>query len=141
MIALDTNVLVRFLVVDDPDQTEQARSLLANEAAAGRPCFVGDIVLCETVWVLSRGYRVSRPEIIAILRRLLDSSQLRFKDSYQIENAVEAFERRRGDFADYLIREQAQVEKCRAVATFDRELHADPGFVPVGFSEAPRAAK
>ena len=129
MIALDTNVLVRFLVVDDPEQTERAKKLLGEELAAGRAVFIGEIVICETIWVLTRGYRFARAQIGLTLKRLLAAPGLHFGHREQLERALEAFEAGRADFADYLIREQALAEKCRSVATFDRGLRGEAGFV------------
>jgi hypothetical protein len=43
VIALDTNVLVRFLVVDDPEQTECAKALLFEESSALRLVLIGEI--------------------------------------------------------------------------------------------------
>ena len=53
MIALDTNVLVRFLVEDDARQTAEAAALIKRVVDADGTLFVSDIVLCETVWVLA----------------------------------------------------------------------------------------
>jgi predicted nucleic-acid-binding protein len=49
MIALDTNVLVRFLVEDDEAQTERAKAFVANAIEANDPCFISAVVLCELV--------------------------------------------------------------------------------------------
>jgi predicted nucleic-acid-binding protein len=71
VIALDTNVLVRFLVEDDAKQSAAAAAVVERAVAADEPLFVSDLVLCETVWVLSGSYRVPRAEIIALLRELV----------------------------------------------------------------------
>jgi len=63
MIALDTNVLVRFLVEDDKAQSARAARLVARAVSEDQPLFVSDVVMCETVWVLlaeGRGRRASR---------------------------------------------------------------------------------
>jgi predicted nucleic-acid-binding protein len=128
MIALDTNVLVRFLIEDDAQQAAAARALL--EAARNRetPCFVSDVVMCETVWVLSRSYRLPRDEIVAVLRRLLSARPLVFDSRPRLSAALARFEIGRGDFADYLIREDAGSRGCEAVFTFDSELLRETGF-------------
>ena len=64
MIALDTNVLVRFLVEDDKAQTAAAVALVKRAVAADEGLFVTDIVLCEVVWVLRYSYEVPRLEIV-----------------------------------------------------------------------------
>jgi len=72
MIAMDTNVLVRFLLTDPecPRQSDAARSLVAK-ACVEEGVFLPTTVLVETVWVLQSRYRVPKPAISANLRRLL----------------------------------------------------------------------
>lgn len=128
MIALDTNVLIRFLVEDDPVQCRQAKALIRRAIASGEPCFVSEVVLCEIVWVLESSYRVERVEIGRVLDRLLRAQRLRFRSSERLARALAAYTSGRGDFADYWIREAAGEGGCESVATFDRALLREPGF-------------
>jgi predicted nucleic-acid-binding protein len=128
VIALDTNVLVRFLVVDDKAQSARAARLVERTVAAGATLFVSDVVVCETVWVLLSSYRVSRAEVGSILGRLFKASHLNFRDTDCLERALERFVRGRGDFADYLIQEHARTAGCPEVATFDSALLREKGF-------------
>ena len=129
MIALDTNVLVRFLVDDDKAQSARAARLIQRAIARDEPLFLSDIVVCETVWVLSSVYRVARAEIGDVLGQLLGATHLVFRDVDVLLRACEAFLRGRGDFADYVIREGARAAGCDEVATFDRSLLREQGFV------------
>ena len=129
MIALDTNVLVRYLVEDDAKQTALAAALIDRAVADGEPLFVSDIVVCETVWVLSVSYDVRRAEIASVLRNLFRARHLAFNAADQLVRALEAYEAGKGDFADYFIREQARFADCESVATFDRVLLKERGFV------------
>lgn len=122
MIALDTNVLVRFLVQDDERQARRAKALVDRVARTDDRAFVSDIVLCELVWVLGRSYRFARAEIAAVLRRLVAARQLAFDSTDRVLRALTAYERGSGDFADYMLREQARSAGCSAIATFDRKL-------------------
>lgn len=128
MIALDTNVLVRFVVEDEPRQTAAAARLIEQAVAADQPLFVSSIVFCEFVRVLSGSYRVSRVEIGQILAELLRARHLAFEAADQLARALEAFVKGKGDFADYLILEQGRAAGCDAVATFDRALLREDGF-------------
>jgi predicted nucleic-acid-binding protein len=128
VIALDTNVLVRYLVEDDPRQSAQAARLIDSGAAAGESFFVGQIVLCELVWVLSQAYGLSRREIVAVLQQLRRVSAVMIESADQVQRALESFDKGRGGFADYLIAERAVAHGCSAVATFDRALDGDPRF-------------
>lgn len=129
MIALDTNVLVRFLVDDDAAQRERARRLLARALRDDERVLVSVIVACETVWVLSSAYSFTREQIAGVLDSLLRSPQLEFEHADDVRAALEAHRSGRGDFADYVIRERARRNGCEAVATFDKTLLKERGFV------------
>ena len=129
MIALDTNVLVRFLVQDDEDQTARVQALLQRAVDRGLSCYVSDVVLCELVWVLERSYKIHREEIGQGLRQLLRARHLLFSSTDRLFRALEAYASRRGDFADYVIREHARSAGCESVATFDKALLAEQGFM------------
>jgi predicted nucleic-acid-binding protein len=129
VIALDTNVLVRFLVDDDKAQSATAATLVRRAIAKNESLFLADIVVCETVWVLSSAYRVARGEIGDVLGQLLAATHLLFRDVDVLLRAREAFVRGRADFADYVIREGALAAGCDEVATFDRSLLREQGFV------------
>lgn len=129
MIALDTNVLVRFLVEDDPAQTKRAKALLQKSIEAEKSLFVSEVVLCEVAWVLERRYDYGRSEIAQVLGQLLRAQQLSFAAMEKVEQALDAYRKGKGGFSDYLIAEDARMAGCEAVATFDRKLLREPGFI------------
>jgi predicted nucleic-acid-binding protein len=128
VIALDTNVLVRILVVDDQRQSARAAALVRRAGEAGERLFVSDVVLCETMWVLTSSYRTPRDEVAGVLTRLLRSRELEFEDSDLLARALRAYEGGRGDLADYVIRERARRSGCSSVLTFDKVLLKEEGF-------------
>lgn len=122
MIGLDTNVLVRFLVEDDDLQSRKAARLIERAVEKGGTLFVSDVTLCEVVWVLSVSYKVTRATIAATLRQLLRAKHLAYADSDLLARALSAFDKGKGDFADYVIREHGKKAGCDTIATFDRNL-------------------
>lgn len=132
MIALDTNVLVRFLVEDDARQSAAAAAVVERAIAADEALFVSHVVLCELVWVLAGAYRVARESIARTIRELLRARHLLLHSPDEVSRALDAFETGGGDFADYLIREQARTAGCDVVVTFDRALLRETGFVAPG---------
>ena len=128
MIALDTNVLVRYLVEDDAEQSARAARLIEGAADQGDALFVAHIVVCEVVWVLQDAYRISKPEVIATLKNLVRARHLELEDVELVRKALADFEAGKGDFADYLIRERSAARGCERVATFDKTLWRDAGF-------------
>jgi predicted nucleic acid-binding protein len=81
MIGLDTNVLVRYLVQDDPGQSRKATQVIAKQCTRDDPGFINRIVLCELVWVLESAYGYSKDTIVAVLEKLLRTSQLKIEDT------------------------------------------------------------
>jgi predicted nucleic-acid-binding protein len=130
MIALDTNVLVRFLVADDAQQHLQAVASIERALASDAAVLITSIVLVETVWVLRRSYRLTRAEISAVLHRLLAARQVELHGRDQVVRALRRFEAGKGDFADYMIAEQTAAKGAKVVVTFDRALMAEQGFAP-----------
>lgn len=132
MIALDTNVLVRGLVEDDPAQVALAVGLIRRGIANGETFFVSDIVVCETIWVLSTSYNIDRMRIASLLRNLFRANHLEFRARGELFRALNAFDNGKGDFSDYLIREHARSAGAERVATFDKLLLRENGFIAVG---------
>ena len=81
------------------------------------------------MWVLDAAYRVRRAEIGSTLAALVRAKQLRFESTDRLAHAIHAFNAGRGDFADYVIREHARSAGYDEVATFDRALLREAGFV------------
>jgi len=131
LIALDTNVLIRYLVDDDPKQARAATSLVERALQRGESIFISQIVLCELVWVLSYAYDFHRKEIARLIGDLRRAAQVQIEDPDQVARSLERYTASGGDFADYLIAERAMARGCSAVATFDRALHKDSRFVAV----------
>jgi predicted nucleic-acid-binding protein len=78
--------------------------------------------------VLKRRVGVSREEIASTLDRLLRTELIVVADMAVVENALAAYRAGKGDFADYLIREQSKAAGATEVATFDRAIKGEAGF-------------
>jgi len=126
MIGIDTNVLVRYLVQDDPTQSRRATAFFESERNA--TFFLSTVVLCETVWVLSFAYGYRRAQIVAVLRQILRTAQFVVEAPESARRALERYEQGHGDFADFSILESCRAVGCETVATFDRKLQRTPGF-------------
>lgn len=129
MIGLDTNVLVRFLVNDDPIQFQRAKRLLRRESAAGEPVMVSLLVLLETEWVLRSRYGLGKREIALAMSGLLDSRDLRIEDESVVEEALYHWEDSGAEFADCLIGARHRALGCSGTATFDSKAAKIPGFI------------
>lgn len=119
MIGIDTNVLLRFLVRDDPTQFERARRLIQREAAAGEPVMVSLPVLLEAEWVLRSRYDLPKAAIVGALSALLDTADVAFEDEPGVEMALYEWKDSTAEFADCLIGAHNRRLGCRTTATFD----------------------
>ena len=131
MLGIDTNVLVRFLVRDDPEQFERARRLIKREAGSGETVLISLLVLLETEWVLRSRYGLAKAEIVTALSALLDAVELEFEDEPSVEEAVFTWKDSGAEFADCLISARHRALGCRATATFDARASKLSGFVAV----------
>ncbi len=122
MIGIDTNVMLRLLLDDDPPQVRRARHIASSAEAAGHPLFVNDVVLTETVWTLGSRYNANKGELIDTLRSLLYNARLAFESRSVLSEAVAQFERSSAGFADCLIIAKNAAAGCDHTATFDRAL-------------------
>ena len=107
MIAADTNVLLRYLLGDDESQAGKSRRILMG----GTPVLITDVVLAETLWTLSgRRYNASKPDLVTMVDKLLQDSNIRFEDEGVIWNALQSYRETDAEFADALI-------VCKALKT------------------------
>ena len=77
MIGLDTNVLIRHLTQDEPNQAARASALIERSCSVEEPGYINRVVICETVWVLERAYRYDRSVIASCLETILRTADLR----------------------------------------------------------------
>jgi len=112
--ALDTNVLVRVIVGDEPAQAARAAAFLERQDRV----FVPKTVLLELEWVLRSAYQFSRPEILGAFRRLLNLRNAEFEDQSHVAQAFGWYQDGI-DFADALHVASSDADQF---ATFDRRL-------------------
>jgi predicted nucleic-acid-binding protein len=131
VIALDTNLLVRFLVQDDPEQARLATDLVEQltDDASG---FVSREVLIELVWVLERAYRLGRAEIAAALDGLLAATELQIEGVDQVGPALELYRNEGFGFADLMIAAAARRAGASELVTFDHKAARLPGLRLLG---------
>ena len=119
MIGLDTNVLLRALLDDDPEQSLTARKLLQG-LEPGRAGFVSVPVLMEFFWVLRTRYGLPRTRLVAVLHSLLETEHLEFEALQTVGKALSAYHDGRADFADLVISLRNQELGAEITYTFDK---------------------
>lgn len=140
MIAIDTNVLLRYLLEDDPKQSKQAAALIIGR----RMILVTDVVLVETLWTLrGRKYQLNKTELMAVVDTLFQEPNILFEESQVVWQALSDYRQskkvkgKEADFADALIVNKAKFlatgkrQKLEGVYTFDVAAQSLPGTKPI----------
>ena len=130
MIGLDTNVLLRLFIEDDPAQSDRARRFV-NAAASDEPCIVNPIVLAEFAWTLARNFKIRRQEVARLIEGVLSMDDLEVPFRHAAEGALDAYRGGKADFPDYLLAAINAELGCASTATFDRAALDYPAFSSV----------
>lgn len=128
MKAIDTNVLVRFLINDDPAQGEQVRQLFATAEQQREAFHVPLLVLLETIWVLESAYEIQRQELIETLGELLLMPVLQFEQREAVQAMLASVMASNIDLPDALIAQSALKMGCESVLTFDQKAARSDAF-------------
>ena len=121
MIGIDTNILVRYIANDDQEQSAIASKLLKQYSGKEKSIFINNIVVCELIWVLERGYKYSKEQIIKALKIILSSVEFEFENHKIIFLATLEYEKNSTDFSDTLIGLINKKFDCIKTFSFDKE--------------------
>ena len=119
MTGIDTNVLVRYLIKDDPEQTGKAVALMKSFSVRNKG-FISLVVMVESIWVLESVYKQDRGLIKEAMLKLLRSTRLVIQSALEIESALSRQEDS-GDLADAIIAEIGISAGCERTVTFDKK--------------------
>ena len=120
MIALDTNVLVRYIVQDHKSQAAKATAAI-ERLSAENPAFISCIVLCEINWVLTTAYKIPKVSCLETMTKILAIAVFDIERLEACLVALKRYETGKADFSDYLIQQIAHQEGYDTVLTFDKK--------------------
>jgi predicted nucleic-acid-binding protein len=123
VIGLDTNVVVRYLIRDDPAQAVAAVRMI-DSLSADAPGFLSLVVIAELVWVLETSYDFKKNQIVQVLENLLRSKEVVIERADVVAQALQTFGAGRAGFTDCLIERCGHAAECRYTATFDKHAAA-----------------
>lgn len=129
MIGIDTNILVRYLTQDDTEQAKVAEQLFNEYATSPQSVFINNIVLCELVWVLERGYKYSKESITKVIKHILSTKEFIFENQELLWLALNQYSQKKLDFSDALIGEINKNFDCTNTFTFDKAAATANNFV------------
>jgi len=128
MIGVDTNVLLRHTLNDDPLQSPLATAFLSDDRRLVEPALVNPVVLVEFVWTLSRREGFENADIVALLDVLVASRRIAFTEERATLAAIEAWRSGTADFPDYLIGHLNLRAGAATTMTFDGKAASGPCF-------------
>ena len=128
MKGIDTNVLIRFLVNDDPRQSKMAHELFKQTELSRDRLYVSNMVLLETLWVLESAYEVDRESLLETLNELLLMPVLAFESRELMQAVLMSARTGKADLSDLFIGYAAQLAGCETTLTFDRQAARLPVF-------------
>lgn len=121
MKAIDTNILVRFLVGDDELQAKKVYNIFKKVESDKGELFVPLLVVLELIWVLESVYEIPREEIIDSIKELLLLSILSFENLSTIQQFAQNALTTKYDLSDLLIAHAAIEQGCESIITFDKK--------------------
>jgi predicted nucleic acid-binding protein len=119
---IDTNVLIRHLTGDPPEQAARVTRLLSRADQLLLP----DLVVAEVVYVLESVYEVPRPRVAELARAIVAFPAIEVADEPVLLRALEVYEVHRLDFADAYLVAEAETAGVNAVVSFDRSIERVP---------------
>ena len=128
MIAVDTNIIVRFLVRDDEKQAEAVRRRLKQAEKNRERLLIPLLVVQETIWVLESAYDKTRSEIVDSIRDMRQMPVFEFEADGAVERLLADAGNRKADLADILIAHSAQAAGCENGITLDKGAATLPFF-------------
>jgi len=128
MNGLDTNILIRYLTQDDPDQSPKATRIIERRFTRERPGFISLVTIAEAVWVLGSVYALADREIAYTVERMLQADTLLVQNEQQVYTAMVALRRGWGAFGDALIGALGAWAGCDSTLTFDKKALRLAGF-------------
>lgn len=118
LIGIDTNVILRAILRDDPEQSAAADEFFRG-LGPRRHGFITQVTLAEVYWVLTRSVRLSREDSLEVIRRLVRTEVLEFDDGESVVEALQLADEG-ADFADALINATMRMFGTTDTFTFDR---------------------
>jgi predicted nucleic-acid-binding protein len=120
MIGVDTNILVRYFTQDDPAQAQIVEKIIENYATSPNSLFINNIVMCELVWVLERGYKYSKEQVGIVINQMLSTEEFAFEKQELLWLALREYVQNKSDYSDALIGLINKYSGCHKTLTFDQ---------------------
>ena len=122
MKAIDTNILIRFLVNDDPDQLKRVTRLFMKTKARNEKLLVSSAIILELIWVLEANYKAKKHKVIVALDKIINLDFLFFPNRHSIEKLIDFSTQYPSlDLSDLFIALLAEEYGATSIISFDKK--------------------
>ena len=128
MIAVDPNIIIRFLVKDDEKQSATVFNRFKKAEADKESFFITLLVILEVIWVLESVYEYSREEILYAMERLTRLTIFKFEEIDLVHDFLSSGKKTDQDLSDVLIGLCARYNGCDYTITFDKRASKSSQF-------------
>ena len=118
---IDTSVLLRLLIQDDPIKARAGEKLLRQAKQQDLDLYLLPVALLETVWVLEKLYKFGRGTIREILEAILNTPELKIEMESVFRRAVRTYEEKNIKFADAVMGLWGLEKNLAVVFTYDEK--------------------
>jgi len=131
MMGLDTNILVRYITQDDPQQCAKVNALFDKQISQENSAVISKIVLSELTWVLSHAYGYSREQIALVIQQIIITQEFVIEDSESAIKALQDYQTGKAGFADYFLARTHLAMGAKHTVSFDKKALQNNLFQPV----------
>lgn len=129
MIGIDTNVLVRFILDDDPVWSPAAVKFMTETVTSENLGYVNILTLAEMVWALKKEAHFDRARLVMVIVALIATNNLVLGDIDLVKRALQLFRTGNADFADYMIAELNRANGAEPTVTIDKRAARNEAFL------------
>ncbi|NDB83369.1 MAG: PIN domain-containing protein [Alphaproteobacteria bacterium] len=128
MIGLDTNILVRYFTQDNEVQAQIVENIIENYGNSPNSLFINNIVMCELVLVLEKGYKYSKEQVALVINQMLSTEEFAFEKQELLWLALNEYVQNKSDYSDTLIGLINKSSDCLKTITFDEDAAKGSNF-------------
>lgn len=124
-VVIDTNLLVRYLIDDEPQKAKSVDSLLSRANKGELKILISSVVIAELVWVLESFYKMKADQITELVEAILNTPGIDIQDKLIIKAALKLYSSKEIDLIDAWIIEFAKAKGSKRIYTFDKKHFKD----------------
>jgi predicted nucleic-acid-binding protein len=128
---IDSSVLLRYILEDDPIWTKAATRFIDEECTVKDPAFVNLVVLVEVIWTLRRQKNYRKETVVAVLKDMLESQSIVLEKDEVVAKALRAYEKGTAGFSDCLIACLNNHAQAKPTFSFDKDAIKTGVFAPI----------